>query len=74
MSVLTEQELAGLNRVITARNPLVDPINDVNNLTSSFVTPTNNSSILQVDVNIGLTGGEGLSLDELLKLRDHSFK
>lgn len=74
MSVLTQQELTGLDAVIKARKPSVDPINDVNNLTSNFVTPTNNSSILQVDVNIGLTGGEGLPIGELMKLRERSFK
>lgn len=74
MSVLTQQELTGLDAVIKARKSSMDPINDVNNLTSNFVTPTNNSSILQVDVNIGLTGGEGLSIGELMKLRERSFK
>jgi hypothetical protein len=74
MSALTEQELTGLDPVIKARKSLVDPVNDVNNLTSNFVTPTNNSSILQVDVNLGLTGGEGLSIGELMRLRERSFQ
>ena len=74
MSVLTQQELTGLDPVIKPGKSLADPVNDVNNLTSSFVTPTNNSSILQVDVNSGLTGGEGLSVSELMKLREDSFK
>lgn len=37
------------------------------------LAPTNNSSILHAE-NIGLTGGEGLSLDELAKLRGQSFR
>lgn len=73
MSELTPQELTGLDRVIDARKPLLDQQNDVNNLVANFVTPTNNSSILHGE-SIDLTGGDGLSLDELTKLRDHSFK
>jgi hypothetical protein len=73
MSELTPQELTGLDRVIEARKPLSDQINDVNNLVANFVTPTNNSSILMVE-NIGLTGGDGLSLDELTSLRGRSFR
>jgi len=73
MSELTRQELTGLDRVIEARKPLSDQSNDVNNLVANFVTPTNNSSILHAE-NIGLTGGDGLSLDELTKLRGQSFR
>jgi hypothetical protein len=70
--MLTNRELSALDRVIEARKPLTDQVNDVNNLQSNFVTPTNNAGILQLE-NIGLSGGEGLSLEELTTLRSRSF-
>ncbi len=73
MSELTPQELTGLDRIIKERKSLLDQLNDVNNLVANFITPTNNSSILHGE-NIDLTGGEGLSLDDLAKLRDESFR
>jgi hypothetical protein len=72
MSELTNQELTGLDQVIAGRKPLGDQLNNVNNLQSSHVTPSGNAGILQCE-NLELTGGEGLSLDELAKLRSESF-
>jgi len=73
MSALTKQELTGLDPIIEARRPLSHQMSDVNNLQSSFVTPSGNSSILQFE-HLGLTGGEGLSVDELAQLRGRSFE
>jgi hypothetical protein len=73
MSELTKQELTGLDRIVEARKSLLDQVNDVNDLVHNHVTPTNNSSILHGE-SIGLSGGDGLSLEELTRLRVHSFK
>ena len=72
MSDLTKQELTGLDQVVAERKPLGDQLNNVNNMQSNYIT--GQTGILHCDDIDELTGGEGLTLDELRKIREHSYR
>ena len=72
MSELTRQELTGLDEVVAQRKPLGDQLNNVNNMQSNYIT--GQTGILQCDDIDELTGGEGLTLEELRKIREHSYR
>ena len=72
MSDLTKQELTGLDEVVAQRKPLGDQLNNVGNMQANFIT--GQTGILHRDDIDELTGGEGLTLHELQKIREHSYR
>ena len=72
MSDLTKQELTGLDQVVAERKPLGDQLNNVSNMQANFIT--GQTGILHCDDIDELTGGEGLTIDELRKIREHSYR
>jgi hypothetical protein len=69
MTRLTEVELAGLDPVIEARKMTFD----VSDKYENIVIPIGNAGESQPGDNAGLTGGEGLSLDALMRLRQSAL-
>ena len=74
MSELTRQELTGLDAVIAERKSLDHELNNETNMQANFIIGNNNSGILQHEEIWGLSGGEGLTLEELTKIREHSYR
>jgi hypothetical protein len=66
---LTEVELAGLEPVIDARKMTFD----VSDKYENIVIPIGNAGESQAGDNAGLKGGEGLSLDALMRLRQSAL-
>ena len=66
---LTEVELAGLESVIDARKMT----SDVSDKYENIVIPIGNAGESQAGDNAGLKGGEGLSLDALMRLRQSAL-
>ena len=71
MSELSKQELSGLDTVIAGRKPLSHDLNNQTNMQANYVM-NSNSGILQHE-DIALTGGGGLSIDELTTVRARSL-
>ena len=69
MTRLTEMELSGLDPVIDARKMT----SDVSDKYEQIVIPIGNAGEAQAGDNAGLAGGEGLSLDELMRLRQSAL-
>lgn len=69
MTTLTEMELAGLDPVIAARKMT----SDVSDKYENIVIPIGNAGESQAGDNAGLKGGEGLSLDALMRLRQNAL-
>ena len=67
---LTEAELARLDPVIDARKMT----SDVSDKYENIVIPIGNAGESQPGDNAGLTGGEGLSLDALMRLRQNAIR
>lgn len=71
MTRLTDSELAALDPVIAARKAAPDFADKYVN----EVTPNNNTStIALLGDRTGLSSGEGLSVEELIKARGDSFR
>ena len=66
---LTEVELAGLEPVIDSRKMT----SDVSDKYENIVIPIGNAGESQAGDNAGLKGGEGLSLDALMRLRQSAL-
>jgi hypothetical protein len=66
---LTEVELAGLEPVIDARKMTFD----VSDKYENIVIPIGNAGESQAGDNAGLKGGEGMSLDALMRLRQSAL-
>jgi hypothetical protein len=71
MSTLNDKELGGLDSVITARKMTSDLSDKYENI---VIPINNNASIAHTGDNTGLKGGEGLSVDNLMRLRQDSFE
>jgi hypothetical protein len=67
---LTEAELARLDPVIDARKMT----SDVSDKYENIVIPIGNAGESQPGDNAGLTGGDGLSLDVLMRLRQNAIR
>lgn len=67
---LSEAELARLDPVIDARKMT----SDVSDKYENIVIPIGNAGESQAGDNAGLTGGEGLSLDALMRLRQNALR
>ena len=72
MSELTPQELTGLDEVVEQRKTLGDQPNNVSNTQANVIT--GQTGILHCDDIDELTAGEGLTVDELRKIREHSYR
>jgi hypothetical protein len=72
MSQLSKQELTGLDDVVAQRKSLSDQLNNVTNMQANYIT--GQAGLLHCDDLDELTGGEGLTLDELRKIREHSYR
>jgi hypothetical protein len=71
MTRLTDPELAVLDPVIAARKAAPD---FADKKYVNEITPNNNSSIALMGDRTGLTSGEGLSVEALMKAREDSFR
>jgi hypothetical protein len=71
MSTLNDKELGGLDSVIAARKMTFDLSDKYENI---VIPINNNASIAHTGDNTGLKGGEGLSVDNLMRLRQDSFE
>jgi hypothetical protein len=71
MSTLNDKELGGLDSVIAARKMTSDLSDKYENI---VIPINNNASIAHTGDNTGLKGGEGLSVDNLMRLRQNSFE
>jgi hypothetical protein len=71
MSTLDDRELGGLDSVIAARKMTADLSDKYENI---VIPINNNASIAHTGDNTGLKGGEGLSVDNLMRLRQNSFE
>jgi hypothetical protein len=71
MSTLNDKELGGLDSVIAARKMMPGLSDKYENI---VIPINNNASIAHSGDNTGLKGGEGLSVDSLMKLRQDSFE
>ena len=69
MTELAEAELAGLDAVIEARRTT----SDTSDKYEQIVIPIGNAVTAVAGDNAGLSGGEGLSLDALMKLRENAL-
>ena len=69
MTTLTDMELAELDSVIEARKMTAD----VSDKYENIVIPIGNAGEAQAGDNAGLVGGEGLSLDALMSLRQSAL-
>ena len=69
MITLTDMELAELDPVIKARKMTAD----VSDKYENIVIPIGNAGEAQAGDNAGLVGGEGLSLDALMRLRQSAL-
>ncbi|SEL10260.1 hypothetical protein [Nitrosovibrio tenuis] len=69
MTRLTELELDGLDPVIDARKMT----SDVSDKYEQIVIPIGNAGEAQAGDNVGLVGGEGLSLDTLMRRRQNAL-
>lgn len=69
MTTLTDTELAELDPVIEARKMTAD----VSDKYENIVIPIGNAGEAQAGDNAGLVGGEGLSLDALMRLRQSAL-
>ncbi len=69
LSTLTDMELAALEPVIDARKMT----SDVSDKYENIVIPIGNAGEFQAGDNAGLAGGEGLSLDALMGLRQSAL-
>ncbi|WP_143104265.1 hypothetical protein [Nitrosospira multiformis] len=69
MTELAEAELAGLDAVIEARRMT----SDTSDKYEQIVIPIGNAGTAVAGDNAGLSGGEGLSLDALMKLRENAL-
>jgi hypothetical protein len=70
MIELTETELARLEPIIDARKMT----SDVSDKYEQIVIPIGNAGESQAGDNAGLTGGDGLSLDALMRLRQNALR
>ena len=68
---LNDKELGGLDSVIAARKMTSDLSDKYENI---VIPINNNASIAHTGDNTGLKGGEGLSVDNLMRLRQNSFE
>jgi hypothetical protein len=71
MSTLNDKELGGLDSVIAARKMTPGLSDKYENI---VIPINNNASIAHTGDSTGLKGGEGLSVDTLMRLRQHSFE
>jgi hypothetical protein len=71
MSTLNDKELGGLDSVIAARKMTSGLSDKYENI---VIPINNNASIAHTGDNTGLKGGEGLSVDSLMRLRQDSFE
>lgn len=71
MSTLNDKELGGLDSVIAERKMTFDLSDKYENI---VIPINNNASIAHTGDNTGLKGGEGLSVDNLMRLRQDSFE
>ena len=71
MSTLNDKELGGLDSVIAERKMTFDLSDKYENI---VIPINNNASIARTGDNTGLKGGEGLSVDMLMRLRQNSFE
>ena len=69
MTTLTDMELAELDPVIEARKMTAD----VSDKYEQIVIPIGNAGESPAGDNAGLVGGEGLSLDALMRLRQSAL-
>ena len=69
MTTLTSMELSELDPVIEARKMTAD----VSDKYENIVIPIGNAGEAQAGDNAGLVGGEGLSLDALMRLRQSAL-
>lgn len=69
MTKLAEAELAGLDAVIEARRMT----SDTSDKYEQIVIPIGNAGTAVACDNAGLSGGEGLSLGVLMKLRENAL-
>jgi len=69
MTKLAEAELAGLDAVIEARRMT----SDTSDKYEQIVIPIGNAGTAVAADNAGLSGGEGLSLGVLMKLRENAL-
>jgi hypothetical protein len=71
MSILNDNELGELDSIIAERK-MTPALSDKY---ENIVIPiNNNASIAHTGDNTGLKGGEGLSVDTLMRLRQNSFE
>lgn len=71
MSTLNDKELSGLDAVISARKMTPGLSDKYENI---VIPINNNASIAHTGDNTGLKGGDGLSVDSLMRLRQNSFE
>jgi hypothetical protein len=71
MSTLNDKELGGLDSVIAARKMTPGLSDKYENI---VIPINNNASIAHTGDSTGLKGGEGLSVDSLMRLRQQSFE
>jgi hypothetical protein len=71
MSTLNDKELGGLDSVIAARKMTSGLSDKYENI---VIPINNNASIAHTGDSTGLKGGEGLSVDTLMRLRQNSFE
>lgn len=71
MSTLNDNELGGLDSVIAARKMTSSLSDKYENI---VIPINNNASIAHTGDNTGLKGGERLSVDNLMRLRQDSFE
>jgi hypothetical protein len=71
MSTLNDKELGRLDSVIAARKMTPGLSDKYENI---VIPINNNASIAHTGDNTGLKGGEGLSVDSLMRLRQDSFE
>lgn len=71
MSTLNDKELSGLDAVIAARKMTPGLSDKYENI---VIPINNNACIAHTGDNTGLKGGEGLSVDSLMRLRQNSFE
>ena len=71
MSTLNDKELGGLDSVIAERKMTFDLSDKYENI---VIPINNNASIAHTGDNTGLKGGEGLSVENLMRLRQDSFE